>query len=305
MKVKKEQTATKPSKTTRMQVLELIGLSPEPLFPTEIHDTWFDCYSPYRKLNLEKKDREHTHIFKIVKDLAGHPGSVKFLKTKIGYTKIAQNQIDSIRKEYGIMPEQYPPDSLVGILVMNPTFDQNKKMNAELEIDRIMNDKKNQVYSYRLNFRGFLQYLRWLYEYGRINTKKIDTIRKNLIVLDPELSFLHYFEAFDINGRTNILIEISEQLQNALDEMTEEYLQREAMFRLYNDILFWDSFYDRDQFRAFRKPNVKDDMLHFKEFREKILAILIPLEENWVQRMKVDKQRTKESIVRFYQSRQN
>ena len=173
------------------------------------------------------------------------------------------------------------------------------KKKAMLEISEIAKEQNNHIYTYSLNLRGFLQYVIWAYDYGKIKAEKIDTIVSNLsqLTTGEDLSFLKYLEVFDLEYRKDIVIEISMALRSQLLDATIEHLRHYFILRCYEEISFWPAFEDRNPFRHMTDEKERNRITNLRGYKLNILKTLIPLERHRIKSMEEDLKMTEESLL--------
>lgn len=299
-------------KLPHLQVLEIIGLSQEPLSSTKVSKIWGMNYSPYRKT----KKPSVNYVFEIIKDLYKpryFHHSERFLS--ISCKKSVQKRLSFLENKFDPRVGEHK-ETENGYIITVRTIrskaeadDDFERSKADSERQAIMNNHRN--WRYRLNFKGLLLYLLDAHYNNKdptikpVSIKTIDNIFKNFLTRPDntvEFKFLQYFDVLgNVYGRRKkitALVDIALEMQNLLTLLAPESLRNYFMRRCYDEVA---SSYALKGYTFFnRLPGKKPDkqiLVALRRYKLNILKDLIAEEENTLENMKRDLKITSQTIV--------
>ena len=251
-----------------LQVLEIVGLAEKPLSANEIFQK-----SKKNNPSISK------YVYEVIKELyrvdhLGKPHPERFLKLSYDEnTKQKIKNIEATEKDQWIRP---------------------------IKIAQITNNPR--TWRYSLNLKGFLLYLFTVYKNDKINYKIINSVLKNLCTY-PEFDFLQYLDIFG-KEKVDLLIEIAVELQFNLMTYSREYLRYYIIKRCQEEISFWVAIEDNTLTKKFSRLMKKKEIQNLNElikelsnYKIKILYELIPIEQNNLEFMMIDLNRTKQRQI--------
>ncbi len=305
-------------KLPHLQVLEIIGISKEPLSSTEVSKIWGMNYCPYRKTDKPSVN----YVFEIIKDLykprhhLHH--SERFLS--ISYKESVQKRLSFLENKFDRrVGERKETEN--GYIITVRTIrckaeadDDFERSKADSERQAIMSNHRN--WRYRLNFKGLLLYLidvhynnkdpkRQDKDMKAISNKTVDNVFENFVTRQDNKDYFKFLQYFDVLGKVygirkknTALIDIALEMQNLLTLLAPESLRYYFMRRCYDEIassyaLKGNTFLNR---LSGKNPD-KQILDTLREYKLNILKDLIVEEENTLKNMKRDLKITSQTIL--------
>jgi hypothetical protein len=275
-----------------LEVLEIAGLSSEPLSSYQIATLWGEKFSTDRNAEPNIK-----YIYEVIRRLfrpgeTSHPE--RFLS--ISYKRKVQEEVFALEKKYNFW--QLKPGEIRSITSADPNY--TRVVRAGSRIDELKTNRRN--WRYGLNLKGLLLYLVLADEYGRdkriIHKVFTNVSNSNIGIID--LHFLQHFNVFEklynVKTLVEILTQIAIELKDMISRMTPKFLKNYILTRCYEEITIDISINNNFFLKAMKQVNEgKLEELH--NYKVKVLHELIPIERERLEEMEEELKVEKVSLA--------